>query len=151
MNTTNNTQSKNQTEPIKNEMSSIELVFMKLRASYKPKMFNRREAYKLLGFKKVKDLTDWLKDNDFIDGYNYPCLYALERKLMDVDYRYVAPKGEKYDYDGSRLTKSFACPLFTQKGIDFFSELLKSPDQLEKVLSEIRDDEQDYPLRRLVE
>ncbi|MEO9211252.1 MAG: hypothetical protein ABI208_09135, partial [Ginsengibacter sp.] len=111
---------------------------------YKPKLYNRKEAHKLLGFKKSKELTDWLTDNGFMDYYNYPNNYFLERNLMGKSFKYITPYSSKYDdeehgygkYDdtGASLTKTFCVPLFTQQGIAFFLELLKNPLELEKIV-----------------
>lgn len=106
--------------------------------NYEPELYSRRKVYKHLGFEKVKDLTDWLRENNFIDFNDYPCYYLLEKKLMEVKYRYVTHRVEKYNYDDSSRTKSFACPLFTDAGIKFLTNLLKDPEELKKVVTEIQ-------------
>jgi len=115
---------------------------------FKPKLFNRKQAYKLLGFKKVKELTDWLRDNDFINYDNYPNSYLLERDLMKEEFKYVTGSYSRYndefhcysryDESGASLTKTFCVPLFTVAGIEFFKNLLANPEELKKVSDIIR-------------
>lgn len=115
---------------------------------FKPKLFNREQAYKLLGFRKSKELTDWLRDNDFIDYDNYVNSYFLEMDLMEEKFKYVTGSYSgyndefhcysRYDESGASLTKTFCVPLFTQAGIAFFKNLLANPEELKKVSDTIR-------------
>jgi len=113
----------------------------------KPKLYNRCKAYKLLGFPKSKALTDWLRDNEFMSYDDYPDTYLIEKGLMEYTMKHISPRScydangndiGRWDYDGSSLTKTFAVPLFTQKGIQYFKNLLADPEELKKVSEEIK-------------
>ena len=113
----------------------------------KPKLYNRAKAYKLLGFPKSKALTDWLRDNEFLSYDDYPDNYVIERGVMDYTLKHVTPSSRydasrynigNYNYDGGSRTKTFAVPLFTEKGIQYFKNLLGDPEELKRVSEEIK-------------
>lgn len=129
--------------------------FEAARARYcKPVLYNRKEAYRLLGFGKSVSLTNWLKENNFM-GYNdYPESYCIERALMDVNVEYITRSLQCDDYGiplgGSeydcvtRTIKTIYTPLFTKKGIEYFKRLLADPAELQKVVEEIKSQYQYY-------
>jgi len=121
----------------------------------KPNLYNRFEAYKLLGFKNSKALTDWLRDNEFMSYDDYPDNYVIEKGIMDYTMKHISPRSRydengydigRWDYDGSSNTKSFAVPLFTVKGIQYFKNLLVDPEELKKISEEIKSQNQYYSI-----
>jgi len=121
----------------------------------KPKLYNRCKAYKLLAFPSSKALTDWLRDSEFMSFHDYPDSYLIERGLMEYTMKHISPGSRydesgynigKYGYDGSSLTKTFAVPLFTDKGIQYFKNLLADPEELKKVSEEIKSQNQYYSI-----
>ena len=93
---------------------------------YRPKLYNRQEVHKLLGFHKSVLLTVWLRENYFITYDDYPCEYVLDRDLMESHTRV-----RKHSGISDRV------PLFTQTGIDFFGRLRNDPTELKRVCDEI--------------
>lgn len=119
----------------------------------KPKLYNRFEAYKLLGFKNSKALTDRLRDNEFMSYDDYPDSYVIEKGLMEYTMKHISPRSSydsngndigRWDYDGSSNTKSFAVPLFTVREIQYFKNLLADPEELQKVSEEIKSQNKYY-------
>lgn len=114
----------------------------------KPVLYNRNEAYRLLGFKNSKSFTDWLRENDFM-GYNdYPYHLFLEKGFIVVKSKLIGKSrptdacgavigGSVYD-SPSDTVKTIYTPLFTEKGISFFKELLADPEKFHKVVEEIK-------------
>ena len=121
----------------------------------KPKLYNRCEAYKLLGFKNSKAFTDWLRDNEFMSYHDDPDSYLTERGLMEVvvKYRTTSLPVDDYgiriggtEYSSIKKTETDYVPLFTEKGISYFKNLLADPEELNKVSDEIKSQNKHYSI-----
>ena len=115
---------------------------------FKPVLYNRNKAYRLLGFKNSKSLTDWLRGNSFIRYNDNPDYFFIEKGLMEVKITHVGRSrpmddygivkgGSEYD-DPFDTVKTIYTPLFTEKGIEYFKELLSDPAKLQKEVEEIK-------------
>ncbi len=94
-------------------------------------LYNRKEAFPLLGFKNSKSLTNWLRANDFIDYDDDPKSYFIEQNFMEVKVTYIP-------------AKTIYTPLFTKKGIEYFKVLLADDAELQKVVEEIKSQHKYY-------
>jgi len=120
---------------------------------YRPKLYNRKEAFKLLGFHKSVELTDWLTNLGFLTYEDYPDNYFIERGLMEVKEKFNTIRLPVDDYgvliggsvyDATSITNTYHVPLFTESGIKFFKSLLADPVELQKVVEEIGNENQFY-------
>jgi len=111
------------------------------------KAYGRMDIYKSLGFTKSKALTDWLRDNYFMNHENLPAKYLIKNGFMKFNTkkvymgpRFIAHKSTPWRYERNVdcPTKNVYVPLFTNKGINFFKWLQRDPEQLQKVVAEIK-------------
>ncbi len=112
-----------------------------------PKLYIRKGAFKLLGFKKSAALTDWLRENDFMDWEDMPAGYLIKRGIMQCCFHpiYFKPKFDScgfvkngVEYDIGSVIRYVNIPLFTERGIEFFKQLLKDPAQITALSNEIK-------------
>ena len=111
------------------------------------KFYGRLEAYKLLGFPMVKDLTDWLIDNHFMDDDHKPAEYLIKKGYMRYTSKklYLGPRhfllpgvAKIYLRNTGCPTKNVNVPFFSNKGIDFCKRLMRDTDQLQQVVNDIK-------------
>jgi hypothetical protein len=145
--------------PGKQEMSVQEKMRAIREKYYRPKLYSRKEAFISLGFRKSKELTDWLRNLGFINSIDYPDNYFIRKKLMEVRTKFqsISLPIDDYGvliggsiYDATSITKTFYVPLFTESGIKFFQLLLANRVELDRVLAEIANENQFYKKRLVI-
>ena len=121
--------------------------------------YNRKEACVLINFSgNFIAFSQWLREHSFLGQADHPQQTLIDRGIMDVRSKQIY-KDVEYDCCGQPVSgnehetaafiKSVFTPLFTEKGIIYFRELLQDDAKLKAEAEQIKNNETYYKIRAI--